>query len=90
MSDYREALELCENDKTPDMNDRQKEIILESIPQDRFVTMQSIIDDMKTMVITKHQILRVVNDGVKAGLITKKYNLMDGRRRLYRRKGVMD
>ncbi len=90
MSDYREALELAAENRTPDMVDGQANTILESIPEDRFVTMQSIIDDMETMVITKHQVLRIVNQGVKDGLITKIHNMNDGRRRLYRRKGAMD
>ena len=95
--DYREALELTTLDtlddkKTPDTIPAQRETVINSVPIDTAVTMQSIIKNIKNMGsenITNHQIKHIIAQAVKDGTIIKSSNILDGRRRLYRRKGVM-
>lgn len=95
--DYREALELTTLDtlddkKTPDTIPAQRETVINSVPIDTPVTMQSIIKNIKNMGsenITNHQIKHIISRAVRDGIIIKSSNILDGRRRLYRRTGVM-
>ncbi|KKL87387.1 hypothetical protein LCGC14_1935260 [marine sediment metagenome] len=98
--DYREALELTTLDtlddkKTPDTIPAQRETVINSVPIDTPVTMQSIIKNIKNIKnmgsenITNHQIKHIIAQAVRDGTIIKSSNILDGRRRLYRRTGVM-
>lgn len=89
-SDYREALELCKEFRDPKLTKAQVRMIINSVPPDTKVSMQSIVDDMLPKEITRGQTLRVINNAVKEGEIIKSWNIMDGRRRWYKRKGAMD
>ena len=97
MSDYRwEAMDLAELDIDKKIDERaarktkeQINMFLESIPQDRFVDRESMIEDMKPMGFTREQVLKRLTEFVDNGLVISIVNMMDGRRRLYRRKGVM-
>ena len=91
MSDYREALELTTLDKkTSDATPEQQAIVINSVPDDTPVTMQSIIKNMELELITSHQTKYIIAQAVRDGTIIKTSNILDGRRRLYRHRGVMD
>lgn len=95
-NDYREALELTTLDKkssdkkTSDSTLAQQAVVINSVPVDTPVTIQSIVKSMKVELITRHQTIYIIAQAVRDGIIIKSSNILDGRRRLYRRKGVMD
>ncbi len=88
-SDYSEALELTKLTKTPRLNEAQKQMILNFIPTDVKVTAQHIITQMIKRGITKQQVKNRLKIEFEAGTIIKYPQILDGRRRLYRRRGPM-
>ncbi|MCK5606377.1 hypothetical protein KAR91_31035 [Candidatus Pacearchaeota archaeon] len=96
-SDYREALELCDDvivPRKPALTKKREELLFNAIPEDRFVSLGELTEDMKHNDITKLQIQRRLRTWVSDKKIIKIKNLYnsksDTRRVLYRRKGAMD
>ena len=88
-SDYRDAMELTKLTRTGAINVAQKAMVLNFIPTDRKISAQVIIEEMVKRGITKQQVKNRLRIEFEAGTIIKYPQLLDGRRRLYRRKGVM-
>ncbi len=99
-SDYREAMdhasEPLPTDNEANRTTRSTKItqdkinmFLESIPEDRFISIETMIKDMIPMGLTRHQILGRLRDFIADDKVIIIHNVTDGRRRLYRRRGVM-